>query len=87
MKIETAPPFVHRGVTQLMYVGDDDAVEKAIDRPFFDRPPFDFLLNGRMAPVTGAVAALVALQSRGITRLAAGGIAALMAYRVFKSDS
>ena len=30
MKIETRPPAVRRGVTQLMYVGDDDAVERVV---------------------------------------------------------
>lgn len=29
MKIDQQAPYVRRGVTQLMYVGDDDAVEKA----------------------------------------------------------
>jgi hypothetical protein len=29
MKIERHAPMVRRGVTQLMYVGDDDAVETA----------------------------------------------------------
>lgn len=29
MRVEQKPALVRRGVTQLMYVGDDDAVEKA----------------------------------------------------------
>lgn len=28
MKIDRHAPYVRRGVTQLMYVGDDDVVEK-----------------------------------------------------------
>lgn len=28
MKIDQRAPYVRRGVTQLMYVGDDDVVEK-----------------------------------------------------------
>lgn len=30
MKIENHPPYVRRGVTQLMYVGDNDAVDAAV---------------------------------------------------------
>ena len=29
MHIQNKPAYVRRGVTQLMYVGDDDAVEKS----------------------------------------------------------
>jgi len=61
-----------RGVTQLMYVGDDEAVEHAL----------------KPAPrelAVGAVAAVVALQSRGITRLVAAGIASWVGYRAWTS--
>ena len=61
-----------RGVTQLMYVGDDEAVENAV------KP------SGRELAV-GAVAAVVALQSRGVTRLVAAGIATLIGYRAYKA--
>lgn len=30
MQIKRHPPLVRRGVTQLMYVGDDEAVDKAV---------------------------------------------------------
>jgi hypothetical protein len=29
MRVTTEAPYVRRGVTQLMYVGDDEAVEKS----------------------------------------------------------
>jgi hypothetical protein len=64
-----------RGVTQLMYVGDDDAVETAVAPP---KPTTKDL-------AIGAVAALVALQSRGVTRLAAAGVAGYIGYRAYKS--
>jgi hypothetical protein len=62
-----------RGVTHLMYVGDDDAVDNAVAAP-----------TGKDLAI-GAVAALVALQSRGITRLAAAGIATFIGYRALRS--
>lgn len=61
-----------RGVTTLMYVGDDDAVENATQAP----SPREFGI--------GLLAALVALQSRGVTRLAAGGVAGYVGYRLYK---
>lgn len=64
-----------RGVTQLMYVGDDEAVETAVAIP---KPSPKEL-------AVGAVAVVVALQSRGITRLAAAGIAGYVGYRAYKS--
>jgi hypothetical protein len=64
-----------RGVTHLMYVGDDDAVDNALAVP---KP------SPRELAV-GAIAAVVALQSRGITRLAAAGIAAWVGYRAYKA--
>lgn len=71
LQIDSKP--MTRGVTHLMYVGDDEAVEKALDP------------GSRNELIAGAVAAVVALQSRGITRLVAGGIAALVGYRALKS--
>lgn len=65
-------PAADRGVTQLMYVGDDDAVEKATT------PSSRELL-------VGAVAVIVALQSKGITRLAATGVAGYVGYRAYKA--
>jgi hypothetical protein len=61
-----------RGVTTLTYVGDDDAVDKAV-------APSPKEMG------VGAIAALVALQSRGLTRLAAAGIAGWIGYRAFRS--
>lgn len=60
-----------RGVTQLMYVGDDDAVEKATST------------TGMKA--LGVIAALIALKSKGTTRLAAAGIASYVAYKTYLS--
>ena len=57
-----------RGVTQLMYVGDDDAVERATATP-----------SGEA--VLGLVAAVVAVKSKGPTRWLAAGIASYIALR------
>lgn len=65
-------PPADRGVTTLMYVGDDDAVEKAIT------PSSKELL-------VGALAVIVALQSKGVTRLAATGVAGYVGYRAYKA--
>lgn len=46
MKIDRHPPYVRRGVTQLMYVGDDDAVENAT------KPKPDLV---RIAKIAGVV--------------------------------
>jgi hypothetical protein len=62
-----------RGVTTLMYVGDDDAVDKAVTAP------------SAKELLVGAIAAIVALQSRGVTRLAAGGVAGYIGYRLYKA--
>lgn len=62
-----------RGVTQLMYVGDDEAVDKAVEAP------------STKELGVAAIAAIVALQSKGITRLAATGIAAFIGYRAYKA--
>ncbi len=69
LQIDRKP--MSRGVTHLMYVGDDDAVEKALDP------------GSRNELIAGAVAAVVALKTRGVTRLLAGGIAAIVGYRAF----
>ncbi|HMA25319.1 MAG TPA: hypothetical protein VKP00_15020 [Gemmatimonadaceae bacterium] len=71
MQVTYKPP-TERGVTTLMYVGDDDAVEKAIT------PSSKELL-------VGALAVIVALQSKGITRLAATGVAGYVGYRAYKA--
>jgi hypothetical protein len=73
MQISYKPPS-DRGVTQLMYVGDDDAVDKAVAMPTAQELGI------------GVVAAIVALQSKGITRLAATGIAAFIGYRAIKAQ-
>lgn len=65
-------PFA-RGVSSLMYVGDIPTVDPVT-------PP----TKNELA--AGAVAALVAWKSRGIVRLAAGGIAAWIGYRAYKSQ-
>lgn len=54
-----------------MYVGDDEAVDKAT------RPSSTEI-------GAGVVAAFVALQSKGITRIAAAGIAAWVGWRYIK---
>lgn len=74
VEIDRSPPAA-RGVTQLMYVGDDEAVDKATAAV----PP----TTGTLA--VGAISAVVALQSRGITRLVAGGIASWVAYRYVRA--
>jgi hypothetical protein len=63
-----------RGVTQLMYVGDDEAIDKVLAPP-----------SAKEIGV-GAVAAIVALQSKGLTRLVATGIAAFIGYRAIKAQ-
>lgn len=72
MQITHKPP-ADRGVTTLMYVGDDDAVEKATAAP------------SSKEMLVGAVAVIVALQSKGITRLAAAGVAGYIGYRAYKA--
>ncbi len=59
-----------RGVSQLMYVGDDAS------------PPAK-PSNRELG--AGAVAALVAMNSTGLVRLASAGIAAWVGYRAYKA--
>lgn len=73
MNIHYTQP-VERGVTTLMYVGDDDAVDKAVQAP-----------TAKELGI-GAIAALVALQSKGITRLAALGVVGFIGYRAYKAQ-
>lgn len=72
MQIAYKPP-ADRGVTTLVYVGDDDAVERATAGP------------SSKELIVGAIAAIVALQSKGITRLAATGVAGYIGYRAYKA--
>jgi hypothetical protein len=72
MQVSYKPPS-DRGVTQLMYVGDDEAVENAVATP------------SSKELLVGAIAVIVALQSRGVTRLAAGGVAGYVGYRLYKA--
>ena len=72
MQISYRPP-ADRGVTTLMYVGDSDAVDKATAAP----TPKEMAI--------GAIAAIVALQSKGITRIAALGVASFIGYRAYKA--
>lgn len=72
MNISYKPP-ADRGVTQLMYVGDDDAVDKAVAAP------------SSKEIAVGIIAAIVALQSKGITRLAATGVAGYIGYRAYQA--
>ena len=72
MEIAYTKP-AERGVTTLMYVGDDDAVEKAVQAPS----------AGELG--LGIIAAIVALQSRGATRLAAAGVAGFIGFRAYKA--
>ncbi len=71
LRVDKVP--MTRGVTHLMYIGDDEAVEKAVTVP------------SKKEIGAGVVAALVALQSRGITRLVAAGIASWVGYRVYRA--
>ena len=71
MKVINHGP-AQRGVTSLMYVGDDDAVEKAV-------------APSPAAQLAGIVAAVVALQSHGVTRLAAAAVAGVIGYRSYKA--
>jgi|GEM_PF-5521589 len=73
MKITYTQP-AERGVTTLMYVGDDQAVEKATAAP------------SSTELLVGALAAHLALSARGVARLATGGYAAYIAYRLLKSS-
>lgn len=61
-----------RGVTTLMYVGDDDAVDKATSRP----SPAELLV--------AAIAALYAAKARGAARVAAGAVVAYTGYRLVR---
>ena len=72
MQVTYKPP-AERGVTTLMYVGDDDAVERATAAP------------SSKELLVGAIAAIVALQSKGITRLAATGVAGYVGYRLYRA--
>lgn len=72
MQISYKPPS-DRGVTQLMYVGDDEAVDNAVAAP------------SSKELLVGAIAAIVALQSKGITRLAATGVAGYIGYRALQA--
>ncbi len=72
MQVSYKPP-ADRGVTQLMYVGDDEAVEKAVAMP-----------SSKQIAI-GVIAAIVALQSKGITRLAATGVAGYIGYRAYQA--
>ncbi len=72
MIVSYKPP-ADRGVTQLMYVGDDEAVDKAVAAP------------SSTQMLVGAIAAFVALQSKGITRLTAVGVAGYIGYRAIQS--
>lgn len=62
-----------RGVTSLMYVGDDAAVTPA-------KPA---VTSKELA--VGVLAAYVALSSHGLVRLASAGIAATVGYRAYKA--
>ena len=62
-----------RGVTTLMYVGDDDAVDKALTSPT------------KQQLIVGAIAALVAIKGSGIIRIAGGCVAGYVGYRFYKS--
>jgi hypothetical protein len=56
-----------------MYVGDSEAVDKAVAAP------------SSKEMIVGAIALIVALQSKGVTRLAAGGVAGYIGYRAYKA--
>jgi hypothetical protein len=66
-------PQSDRGVTQLMYMSDSEAVDKAVAAPSSNEM------------IVGAIALIVALQSKGVTRLAAGGVAGYIGYRLYKA--
>ena len=73
MKITYTPP-AERGVTTLMYVGDDQAVERATSGP------------SSIELLAGTLAAYLALGTRGVVRAASGGYAAYLAYRLLTSS-
>lgn len=62
-----------RGVTQLMYVGDDDAVESAV------RPSHRELVVGAV------LAGLAAVATKGTTRTVLAGFAAWAAYKATRT--
>ena len=73
MKIVHAPP-ADRGVTQLVYVGDDDAVDKAVTGP----SPLQLLELAALG--------LVAYKTSGAERAIAIGILGYSICRVFKAQ-
>ncbi len=70
MEIKSERP-AGRGVSQLMYVGDDAAVERTWQRTLSDGQVY-----------VGLGCAVAALHSKGAVRLATGGIAALVGLRM-----
>lgn len=67
-------PQAERGVTTLMYVGDDQVVDRATATP------------SSTELLVGALAAHLAVSARGVARIATGGYAAYIAYRLLKSS-
>lgn len=74
MQITYTKP-AERGVTTLMYVGDDQSVEKATGST-----------PSSLELLLGAAAAYFALEARGVARVASGGYAAYTAYRLLKAS-
>jgi hypothetical protein len=75
MKIVKHPPIT-RGVTELMYVGDDQAVEKAVAMP------------STMELALGAAGVYAAFRHRDpILRIFGAGIAFSVGYRAFQAKT
>lgn len=74
MQIETAKPFVRRGVTQLMYVGDDDAVDNLSAS------------LSRTEVAIGVTGAVLAMFGKGTKRIVGAGAAAMMALRWYQKS-
>lgn len=70
ISVDTKP--MSRGVTHLMYVGDDEAVENAVAGP------------GALELAASVAGVVYVLQDKDIPRPAAWGIAAYLAYRALK---
>ena len=66
-------PFA-RGVSQLMYVGDDTAI-----------PASNHAMPSNTEFAAGAVSLLVAMKSRGIVRLAAAAVAGWVGYNAYQA--
>lgn len=72
MKIHYAEP-ADKGVTALMYVGDDNAIDQALA----PAPHGELVL--------GVLALVVAVNSRGLTQAVAGGVLGAVIYGIARA--